>query len=597
MRYLFKTRLKYIAEFILVGAIVVGLLILMDTQKGEAQGGKEQAEGLIPAKLTVQWISEKRKTTEGEEGTHSYRSYRAEEEEKETLDATFNLEVPDINYWRKPDHIYAFGYVMGKVTGPEHLEVPRTKRVKLPKTKLISYDGAVSYKFRSHQWLGLIMGPDCERTENREGSGQLSMEPYGLLRLVFMGENKAEVQIRSAQLLTVTGEERSTCDVPPSMRKIHRQRDPMGAVFPMVVPIGQVLPGWSATVERTPSGLKGTATYQGKEYGAEVRSTMTWSLSLNPYDVEAIHGPYPPIVRGDTLNLDGSRSKGKNLKYEWTFNPKGCPDGLKGNPNASKKGSKTTVRLLCDTDITLKVTDGKDTNEKTVSVVIQARDWKTEVLPQIDAYLTAIKLCLPQPYFGRNVCALDGAAAFEGKQESGHIFHKEPNRITWEDTGYKLGRVNDSNGPFDGWWYVVKNHLKIQRAALINTYLNKNSELYEENKKKGYKKDFDTLINQVTAHEQMHGTLMEEAIPKNDPAKKIEMMIHPKDKDALKLKIDLKIQDAEKALWKATKEDNVKERLKKMGFNHPGKVLLKLCNIDPPKYKVLPIPSFATLGD
>jgi hypothetical protein len=306
-------------------------------------------------------------------------------------------------------------------------------------------------------------------------------------------------------------------------------------------------------------------------------------------------GPYRS-VRGQRLQLDGSRSKGKNLEYEWTFAAKGCPDGVQGNSGARKEGVRPTVVLLCDTDITLKVTDGKYTDEKTVPVVVHARDWKTEVKPQIDAYLTAIKLCLPDPVFGRGVCALDGAAAFEGEQESGHIFHKKPKQITWEDTGYKLDRVNDSNGPFDGWWYVKENLLKIQRAALINTYL-KNSELYEENKKRGYRKDFDTLIDQVTAHERMHGTLMEEALPKHEPAKKIEVLMHPKHKDALKQKVDLKIQEADDALFEATKDVNVKERLKKMGFNRPGKVLLPLCNTDPPQYQVFSIPSFATLGD
>lgn len=584
MRYLFKPRLKYIAEFILAGAIVVGLLILMDTQKGETQGGKEQAEGLIPAKLTLQQTHEFTVDLGGT--TKRF---------KETVDATFLLEVPDIDYWKKwkkpyDPHTFDFTFPLSK---PKRKDKPAGSRRKSPNARVVSYSGTV----RQSYFYKHVAGNGCIHKTTKEGGGALEMEPGGSIGIFFKGDELADVSLITKEYtLTTLMEDGPGPGCKPGSGTLSDQHN-FPAKFSMSFLSG--LPqGWSGQLKRTPKGISGTAFFHKSIEGGEDRITVSFLLNLSgEEDMEAIHGPYLPIVRGDTLNLDGSRSKGKNLKYEWTFNPKGCPDGLKGNPNASKKGSKTTVRLLCDTDITLKVTDGKDTVEKTVSVVIQVRDWKTEVLPQIDAYLTAIKLCLPQPYFGRNVCALDGAAAFEGKQESNHIFHKEPNQITWEDTGYKLGRVNDSNGPFDGWWYVTKNHLKIQRAALINTYLNKDSELYEENKKKGYKKDFDTLIDQVTAHEQMHGTLMEEAIPKNDPAKKIEMMIHPKDKDALKLKIDLKIQDAEKALWEATKEDNVKERLKKMGFNHPGKVLLKLCNIDPPKYKVFSIPSFATLGD
>lgn len=580
----------------LIGLFIILLLGMTVSPLGSST--QQNEIGLIPAKLTVQWASEKRKTTEGEEGTHSYRSYRAENEEKETLDATFSLEVPDIDYWGKPDHIYGFGYAMGKVAGPEHLEVSRAKRVKLPNTKLLSYEGQITYAYRFQEWIGPIMASDCETTERRKGSGQLSLDPYGFFQLQFMGEDKGHVQVVSG-LLSIRGERKSTCDVPASTKIVPPQQRTFSAVFPMM-PNGLVLDGWSAKIERTPTGIKGTASYHNtireeKSITYE-NKTMTWNLALNPEEVEAGPGGPYEVVRGQSLTLDGSRSKGKNLKYEWTFTPK-CPNGVASNKGARKEGVRPTVVLLCDTLVTLKVTDGKKTDTKDVLAVVTARNWETKILKQIDAYLWVVGLCRPDPHFGRNVCALDGAAAFEGEQKSGHFFHKKPDQIGWEKTGYILGRISDHNGPFDGWWYVKENLLSIQRAALINRDLNAQTALYEENRKRGYHKDFDTLIDQVKTHERMHSILIEEALPQNDPAKKIEAMFHPHDKDALKRRIDIEIiQKADESLRKATSDDNVKERLKQLKkFNRPGKVLLKVCNTE--RYEIFSIGSFALIGD
>lgn len=580
MRSLLRAWRNPVAIFGLMSlGVMAGLLLL--AQSGKAQGSKEQAKGTLSAILTVQFTHEA--TSDSGVTTTSL---------KETVDATFFLEVPDINYWKKPYEFNSFDFTFPSSESRQK-EQPTSSRRKAPEAKVVSYTGTVRHSYLSQHWS---LGGKCINKVIVEGGGMLDMNPGGGLGIMFKGDEAAQLMLTSKEYtLTTLMEDSPGCPKPGKGTGSKQHNFPV--IFPMSALSG--LPqGWSGQLSRTPKGITGIASYRQSKNGVEDRITVSFMLNTSAEEeVEAVPGGPYEVIRGQSLTLDGSRSKGKNLKYEWTFAPKKCPDGAVGNKGARKEGVRPTVILLCDTRITLKVADGKNTDTKTVLAVVTARNWKTRVHNQIDAYLQAVGLCRPETQFGRNVCALDGASAFEGEQKTGHFFHKKPDQIGWEKTGYILGRVSDRNGPFDGWWYVKENLLSIQRAALINRDLNEQSALYEENRNRGYQRDFDTLIDQVKTHERIHSTLIEEALSQNDPAKIIEAMFHPHDKDALIRRIDIEIiQKADESLRKATGDDNVKERLKKLKrFNRAGKVLLKVCNTE--RYEIFTIGSFALIGD
>jgi hypothetical protein len=75
-------------------------------------------------------------------------------------------------------------------------------------------------------------------------------------------------------------------------------------------------------------------------------------------------GPYT-VVRGETLQLDASKSKGDDLEYSWTFVPR-CADGSAGTGS----GVRPSVTFVCDTDITLEVTNGTATDRATTRAFV-----------------------------------------------------------------------------------------------------------------------------------------------------------------------------------------------------------------------------------
>ena len=82
------------------------------------------------------------------------------------------------------------------------------------------------------------------------------------------------------------------------------------------------------------------------------------------------------VNRGETIVLDGRKSEGNPKRYEWKFKPKAA-DGATAdaiNANAVKEGARTSVVLLDSVDITLRVSDGKSWDEKTVSVSVLPRE-------------------------------------------------------------------------------------------------------------------------------------------------------------------------------------------------------------------------------
>src|SRR5712692_2730114 len=104
---------------------------------------------------------------------------------------------------------------------------------------------------------------------------------------------------------------------------------------------------------------------------------VEWDVRTNP--VEAIVADSFEAKRGEKLEIDGSKSKGENLRYQWTFAPRCQKDSATPNPGAKKTERAINPVFLCDTDVTLEVTDGKAKDKKITHVKIVPRPgWKTD---------------------------------------------------------------------------------------------------------------------------------------------------------------------------------------------------------------------------
>lgn len=336
-----------------------------------------------------------------------------------------------------------------------------------------------------------------------------------------------------------------------------------------------------------------------------------------------------PLLRGQKLWLDGSRSQGQNLKNDWKFSPvPGKCGGLTGTPDARKEGIHTTVVLLCDTNVTLEVTDGKTSDKKTVLVEVRPRPWKTDFKDVGLQYFTGQGLVADLPYkqFGKNACAAEGAA---GGKESGDYIHRRHDQSVWRDEAYKLKLVDDPGGPFHGWWYATDGNLRIIRLSLLNADLREQGPIHKLNvdaakairqgtsqpaskaprhendpirvvtPKAGQTIDFEILMRQVKAHEEMHSRLLEEALGNLqkkgvDPATQIEAF-YDKDEKSLQERVEDTIREAETHLGDATGDPKVVERLKRIKeFDRPGKVLLRESGTS--NYTSYEIRNFAELG-
>jgi hypothetical protein len=326
--------------------------------------------------------------------------------------------------------------------------------------------------------------------------------------------------------------------------------------------------------------------------------------------------------------LDGSKSKGRCLKYTWTFAaaPKdsadspghgapdspeaaavfplvdklACPEGTSGNPGARKSGARAPTNFLCSLKVTLTVTDGNSTDSKDVVVKVKPRGpsgWQTSIdQNQADSVMPASRLATNYLHFGRNTCALDDTG--------GHALHAGG---SWQGEGYSLTSIKDPRGPFDEWWYVADSKLRIKRTAQINQDLSPNSALHKLNIAKGYP-DIDTLRTCVLEHERMHGTLIFEKMQKiqqqgNDPARMIETLsVAKEDKDELVKSADMAIGVAEGRIYPqpGTPEyiqnhAEIKARLARNAqCNRGGKILLPNAG---GSYESYPIPNFATAGE
>lgn len=289
-------------------------------------------------------------------------------------------------------------------------------------------------------------------------------------------------------------------------------------------------------------------------------------------------GPYKPVERGESVRLDGSRSTGRNLKYEWFFGPElECRNGA-GNGDATKQGKRVEVTLLCSIEVILKVTSlrsGKSDIDS-AKVKVKPRSWKMRVThrsnwtfkPNWQKPMGAISANGPEckrvnsNQLGENYCALPHPEApYLGSRGPNSIgaLHPHGNRFhdTWLDHGYTVKQVRDKNGPFDGWYYIAEHELKLAREGVFNAHIGSGTDFHRINKAKDLKvkrfykglEGHEGWGTGVSGSRTGHSLIFKDFLKSkdgqgnsNDPAKRIEQ-VYAKTKTKLKEKADGLIND------------------------------------------------------
>ncbi len=283
-------------------------------------------------------------------------------------------------------------------------------------------------------------------------------------------------------------------------------------------------------------------------------------------------GPYPPIKRGASILLDGSKSIGKNLIYEWFFAPEAdCRSGP-GNTGATKSGMRTRAVLLCSMKVSLKVTDAKGNHAwDSTTVTVTPRPWRIRLRhtsnwnarpgwspPHAIASSNGPNCLEVGVKFGENWCALPHpqapGLASRGVEQIGAI-HPHGNRFhnTWLEHGYTVEQVDDENGPFHGWHYVSKHELKLEREGVFNQHIKAGTQFYRGNQARGV--NMKRMLRGIARHEGMgsgparsgHSEIFQTVLKTNDPATKIERMWAQSLKE-LKKKADGEINGINKQL-------------------------------------------------
>ncbi|HUP49775.1 MAG TPA: hypothetical protein VNA04_13395 [Thermoanaerobaculia bacterium] len=324
---------------------------------------------------------------------------------------------------------------------------------------------------------------------------------------------------------------------------------------------------------------RGSVTLQGmiEEEGRQiaVQVTITWAAK-NIAEVEADPGGPYRVTRGERVELDGSRSRGAGLRYEWTFAPASCPPGLELNRQARLSGVRAQATLLCTTQATLTVTDGHKTDSKSLTVNVVPREgeqWETSFthLPE-DGLLHG-----SAPFVRRTSAAGDRDLSYVVNFVGGeNVSPTDPSRDanetlepfrqkgTWDNLGYTLEQVSDG-GPFDGVWYVQQYRLQVRRQTLINRFLVPNGtpmrigSFYEETVRRGT--DIDAWLEAIRAHEGMrdrngvlgHSGLIEKALREKDPAREVEPLLS-RDRAALVRETDRVLREADSYLCQQSKD-------------------------------------------
>jgi hypothetical protein len=275
------------------------------------------------------------------------------------------------------------------------------------------------------------------------------------------------------------------------------------------------------------------------------------------------------VVRGGTVKLDGSASRGRIRDYAWTFKPTG-QSGVLPDASAKKQGATAEVILLDSMEVTLTVSNGDRSDKRSVQVAVTPRESFETTFEQaaedrqpdsLRPYYQALDpVKAGDPTFeivlsgGENVCAFDPPAAGEPI----HILHPDPEKAP-PDEIYTLRQVADRDGPWDGFSYVEGWKAKVKRQTRLNKYILPDGppsyvgmkNFYEGNLELGYA--VEAYLAAVRKHEQLHSDRMERSLQSKDPAKDVEKSIG-KDETQLREKIGQQIKEAAQRIHDAAKD-------------------------------------------
>jgi hypothetical protein len=291
---------------------------------------------------------------------------------------------------------------------------------------------------------------------------------------------------------------------------------------------------------------------QGPKRESWLKRITTWDLTLSSEVKAKAGGPYT-VVRGDVLTLDGSKSTGPIMSYEWTF-----PGAQR--VDAKKEGATPTVRVLDNLKACLIVTgqDGKKSKPDYADVVVQPRkgfETKISHVSEIGTIPTSVKIegleknvtldpvvrgkkkldgrRVPdpgQPGFltGINQCSLE-------KDPWGTAPHAFMHPGGSDAKLFELEQVIDDSGgigPFHNEYYVKTCNLQISRKTYLNPYIytaQSQSAIaprgFSEtipDRNKSNPANWKAYLDAVKAHERRHTQKFEEQKAKGDPAKLIE---------------------------------------------------------------------------
>jgi hypothetical protein len=302
------------------------------------------------------------------------------------------------------------------------------------------------------------------------------------------------------------------------------------------------------------SGKPVTLTVAGSEHfsedilGSPASITVDYSATMTVQDLggslQAIPGGPYKVRRAGKVKLDGSASKPRRsiTDYRWKLRPipGACPDDIPLK-TTQKQGKEIRVVALCGIRASLTVVDrrgDRDTASTTVDVRPRGpKGWRTP-------FSHREKTGDPRtPHDPPSATSLGGGnyafSLFGGLNVSDCGDPTGSSEIlcpplrggsSWLGNGYELAKVDDPNGPFDGFSYVASSDIRVKRAALINPTILPGSAFYKHNAAAG--NDVAGFVNAIRQHEGLgngspgtgHSQIMKAILqtPTGDPRRVIE---------------------------------------------------------------------------
>ena len=277
-------------------------------------------------------------------------------------------------------------------------------------------------------------------------------------------------------------------------------------------------------------------------------------------------GPYV-IKRGEKVKLDGSgsRPKQKISTYTWNFEPD-CPGaeptdpgGVAANPT-TLQGKKVEIVAVCRTKVSLTVSgDGTPGTAATgIRVGGKINDVKFNQGNDADSGNFPFDTAMGTFVFGLNRCAVEWNE-FHDPDLPDHWLHKPGDGL---DVDTK--QVHDPGGPYDGYFYVTGQNLKVTRQLLINSKLLPGGSVYALNSTGQRKKAIEKIVEAALDHERIHGALVKERL-KSKKLKFLDELAAAVDttEDGLQNRADAIIVGGETELKEASAEDKVHHRMAK----------------------------------